>query len=72
VSAGDPDLTDAEHVQLVQRLMAEISRAYDNLTPASECAELIAEIEKLSTLASHPFVARRIREIRDGVGGRCS
>lgn len=65
----EPDLSDLEHVQ---RLMAELSRAYDNLTPASECAELIAEIEKLPTLASHPFVERRIREIRAGVGGRSS
>jgi hypothetical protein len=63
-------LTDSEHVQRVQRLMGEISRAYDNLTPASECAEIIAEVERLPTLASHPFVARRIREIRDRVGGR--
>lgn len=65
-------LADTQHVQRVQRLMAEISRAYDDLTPASECAGTIAEIETLPTLAAHPFIARRIREIRERIGGRPS
>jgi hypothetical protein len=53
-----------------QRLMAKISRAYDDLAPVSECADLIAEIEKRPEVAAHPFVSRRIREIRERVGGR--
>lgn len=70
VNSGESNASDREHVERMGRLMADISRAYDDLTPASECADLIAEIEKFPSLASHPFVARRIREIRDRVGGR--
>jgi hypothetical protein len=65
-------MTPAEAIAREQRLMEEISRAYDNLAPASECADLIAEIEKRPSLAAHPFVSRRIREIRDRVGGATS